>query len=603
MKIKLTLLNISFIAFLIGLLSTIGIGMKFGAIVVLVASGIIAGIYLSQIIQSIRQNKLWTFDNLLYTLAVGIFIVIFVHGFSISIGMTFLGNVPVFSSIYLLAGILLIFLFLTGSIRFASRLDKRWQRLLLIIICSFVSFASVLGLFGIAGMIPISGRLIFHSWVFLILFYQIFFIILLFQKSKERSSENWILVILAGLMILFWIMRFNMPELLPNGLTKSLIYFGFVPAVILPLSIVYTKKHHFFTVFILYFILLDFYFIHTDRNLNYLITVGLNGCIGYEDALDYQVNTNPGMPIEELLKEPTESELNSIIKEWNEKDFTPKQVRIEYEEKLQNGDSIKVVSHFVNGMKHYGLIRIPKDINIREAPILLGLIGGGTGIDVLKTEDITRGKCSSIRNNYISIMPSFRGNILRGEDFCFRSEGYSGDVWLGAAEDAVAFLEAVKFMYNRTDSTKVLASGISRGATVALIIGGLTDKLDYIIATSTHTKFLDYSVIQNEQVGGSYQRAFYTPKATPEEIRKRIMASSPYYFASRLPAFELHQGTEDQKTTVWHARQLDKHLKEIGRDDSTYRIYIYENKGHGYDDEEIVCESLRRFLSKDHDIL
>ena len=120
-------------------------------------------------------------------------------------------------------------------------------------------------------------------------------------------------------------------------------------------------------------------------------------------------------------------------------------------------------------------------------------------------------------------MPSFRGNILRGDDFCFRSEGYAGDVWLGAAEDAVAFLEVVKYIYNKADSTKTLAKGGSRGATVALIIGGLTDKLDYIIATSTHTNFLDKYVVEYERVGGSYSRAFYTPKANPYEIRKRII--------------------------------------------------------------------------------
>jgi dipeptidyl aminopeptidase/acylaminoacyl peptidase len=195
-------------------------------------------------------------------------------------------------------------------------------------------------------------------------------------------------------------------------------------------------------------------------------------------------------------------------------------------------------------------------------------------------------------------MPSFRGNLLRGNDLCFRSEGYAGDVWLGAAEDAVAFLEAVKSLYNKSDSTKVLASGGSRGATVALIIGGLTDKVDYIIASSTHTKFLDYSVIQNERVGRSYPAAFYTPETTPGEVRKRIIASSPYYFADRLPPFEVHQGTEDQKTTVWHARRLGEHLNEIGTDDNSYNIYIHENKGHGYDDDKVVCESLGRFLKR-----
>ena len=598
MKIKLSLLNISFVVFLVGLLFTIGKGMQSGAILVLGASAIILATYLIQIIQSIRLKKLWASDNLLYTLALIVYAIVFIHGFSVSISMPFLGNVPVFNSIYLLIGIILIILFLTGSIRASRKTEDSRQRSILIAVVTLVSIASVLGLLGIAGLFPVSGRLIFYAWVFLILFFEIFFIFLLLQGTGQSKTEIWMLFILNTLIILFSIVRFNFPESLPLGLVKSMIFFGFVPVIILPFAIAYIKKYHFFTVFILYFILLDIYFIHTDRNFDYLIRVGFNECTGYEDADDFQVNYNPGMSIDELLKEPSEGEISIILEEWKEKDFTPKRIHIEYTEELPNGDSIKIVSHLVNDKKHYGLIRIPKDINIQTAPIIMGLIGGGTGIDVLKQKDITRGKCSSIRNNYISIMPSFRGNLLRWKDLCFRSEGYAGDAWLGAAEDAVAFLEVVKSLYNKSDTTKVLASGVSRGATVALIIGGLTDKVDYIIASSTHTKFLDISVIQNEQVGRSYPAAFYTPETTPEEIRKRIVASSPYYFADHLPPFELHQGTEDQKTTVWHARKLDERLKEIGKDKNSYEIYIYEGKGHGYDDDDIVCQSLNRFLNE-----
>lgn len=170
---------------------------------------------------------------------------------------------------------------------------------------------------------------------------------------------------------------------------------------------------------------------------------------------------------------------------------------------------------------------------------------------------------------------------------------------MGAAEDAVAFLEVVKLMYNKTTNVKTLVKGISRGATVALIIGGLTNKSDYIIATSTHTKFLDPYVVDNEIVGNAYSRAFYTPKASPEEIRKRLITSSPYYFLNNLTEFEVHQGTEDQKTTIWHARVLENRLSEIGRNDSTNHVYIYDGKGHAYDDDNIVCASLRRFLKED----
>ncbi|MEM9829210.1 MAG: prolyl oligopeptidase family serine peptidase [Bacteroidota bacterium] len=601
MKIKLALINLSLIIFVIGLFSAVGIGMQSGAVIVLVSSALILTVFVIQIIQSIGQDRLWRFRNLLYTLAIPVLAVIFIHGFGVSIDMPFLGNVPSFSSVYLASGLLLVSLFLAGSIRAVSKLDSRKKRLFLTTIISIVAGISALGLFGMAGIVPFSGWVITYSLLFLALCYLIFFVMTVFSSTKENKAESLALVILSGAMTFFLMARIYFPHMLPLGLNSAIITFGFVPALILPLSISYTNKFYLFTVFVLYFMLLDLYFIHLDRNFSYLVDVGVNGCVGYEDATAYPINSDPGIALEELLKEPTENELNAILTAWREKDFTPSQIQTEFSEVRPNGDSLKVVSHLVNGLKHYGLIRIPKGINISQAPILLGLMGGGTGIDVLKTSDMNRlssGKCRELLDDYISIMPSFRGNIVRGEDFCFRSEGYAGDVWMGAAEDAVAFLEAVKLMYNKATNVKTLAKGISRGATVALIIGGLTNKTDYIIATSTHTKFLDQYVVDNEIVGNSYSRAFYTPKASPEEIRKRLITSSPYYFLNNLSAFEVHQGTEDQKTTIWHARALENRLSEIGRNNSTNQVYVYDGKEHGYDDDNIVCASLSRFLKE-----
>lgn len=601
MKLKLILLNLSLIIFIIGLFASTGIGMNIGAILVLVSSALILTIYVIQIIQSIKQNDLWNVQNLLYILAIIALAGLFIHGFGVAIGMPFLGNIPAFNYVYLVSGLLIVSLFLTGSIQTVNTLKKSKKRSLLLTLILIVSIVSAFGLLGMAGIIPFPGWVIFYGLLFLTFCYLLFFGILFFSDSQENKSESLLLAIFSGLMAFLLFTKSNFIYILPIGLTHAIISFGFVPAIILPLSIAYIKRYHFFTIFVLYFVHLDLYFIHLDRNISYLTDVGVDGCIGYEDATNYPINFDPGIGIEELLKEPNEDELNSILTEWKEKDFSPSHVQVEFSQEQPNGDTLKVVSHLVDGKKHYGLVRIPKGIDINTAPILLGLMGGGTGIDVLKTNDIYRlssGTCYELTNNYISIMPSFRGNIVRGEGFCFRSEGYTGDVWMGAAEDAVAFLEVVKSMYHKTDSVRTLAIGTSRGATVALIIGGLTKQLDYIIANSTHTKFLDKYVVENELVGGSYSRAFYTPKANPKEIRIRLITSSPYYFMDKLPVFEIHQGTEDQKTTIWHARALENQLNNIGINDSTGRIYIYDGKGHAYNDDDIVCNSLSRFLKK-----
>lgn len=485
MKAKFILVNSSVVILFTGLLSTIAVGSEVGAILVLVASSGILATYVLQIIQLYKQRKLWSFDNLAGTLALLAIAVIFIHAFSFSIGLPFLGNLPGFSSVYLGAGIILIGLFLVYNIRFVQTLDAgKSVQLLFVIILSIASVTSLLGLFSLAGVLAVSVWLSTYSLVGTLVTYLILSILLL--PRKEKKVGYGVSAFLTGIMILFIIARFNSPQMMSQGMVNAIVTFGFVPVILLPLSIFYVKRFYIISISLLYFVFLDIYFIHTNGNFNYLVNVGTNECVGYEDATVYPVNTDPGISLDELFREPSEMELNAILAEWQEKDFTPVEPQIVYEEELSNGDIIQVLAHRVNGNLHYGLIRIPSGIDVSSAPILMGLMGGGTGMDVLTVDDIFRLASSSCRDAlhpFISIMPSFRGDVVRGENFCFRSEGYAGDVWLGPAEDAIAFLEAVKELYNKAGGTKVLAQGVSRGATVALIIGGLTDKLDYIIAT------------------------------------------------------------------------------------------------------------------------
>lgn len=593
MKIKLVLINAALLFFLIGLFTTIGGDTQSGAVAVLVASIILLGNYLFQLRQSFRQSTIWTWQTLAYTGAVLLAAIIFMHGFSSSMGMMMVFRIKSFTTLYLVSGFLLPILFFYFSVKSSSDKDKGWVR----IGVSIGALLCLTGLLGFTRIIPFPSQNILYSWVFVLFFYLIFLAKKYISTAeKAEKQEPLKLLIISFLFLGFWVLRFHVSSPLGSGYFTAIVHFGFVPLLILPLSILSIRKFYPYIVFLFYFVLLDLFFIQFDSNVNYLVKVGINACVGYEQATDYPINTDPGIPLSELMREPTNEELDEILLEWKEKDFSPKNMEVVHQEEMPNGDSIHIISHLVSGFKHYGAIRIPKNLNVAKAPILLVLEGGGTGVDISKLSRLTQGRCSDQTDKFISILPSYRGCILRGEDFCFRSEGYAGDPWLGPAEDAISFLEAVKIIYNKPDSTRVLGSGMSRGATVALIIGGLSETLDYIIATSTHTKFLDEYVVLNERVGNSYAQAFYTPAASPGQIRKRIIASSPYYFADKLPPFDLYQGRKDEQTTVWHATVLEERLREIRRDSGTYKLFIYDDKGHGYDDTQAVCQSLATFL-------
>lgn len=595
MKIKLGFLNLALVLYFTGLLSVVGVGMSFGAMIVIAAAIIIAGLYVIEAVRAVKAKKLASENMVLYSLGVLVLAEIFVQGFSIAIDKSLFG-LPGFLKLHASFGFLLMALFVWFSIGMAEKIERRELRQLFLASLIIFFVTHFIGLLGFGGILRGTNRLLYLSVVSLMFFNFVFFLLfLIFSKVKDKR-ENRIALLLSSAMIVFWYFRGQTPDLISPGIYRVIFDVGSLMIIVLPVSILFIKRFHFLTIFVLYSVVIDFFFLEFNMNFKYLVNTGMNECIGYNDATEYPVINDPGISIEELFEAPTEAELNEILGDWKNKDFTPKKVKVEYAERRSNGDSLKVISHYVAGKKHYGMMRIPGGIDIKEAPILIGLGGGGAYLDVVEATYLNRRSsriCREVLNNYITIVPSFRGDMLRGDDFCFRSEGYTGDVWLGAAEDAIAFLEVVKAMYSKGDSTRVLAMGVSRGATVALIIGALSEKLDYIISISTHTNFHNIDVFKKEMVGRDYSRIFFTPQTSSENIRKKLIASSPYYFAQRLPFFEIHQGTEDEKTTVFHARLLEERLREIGRKD---KIYIYEGKGHAYDDDEIVCKSLRDFV-------
>jgi predicted esterase len=520
---------------------------------------------------------------------------LFLQGYSIAIGRS-LFVFPVFLKLHAFAGFILLGLVTWFSLQHAKKVNTVNSRNILFIIIGISSVTSLIGYLGFAEILPGTVKLVYYSYAFLTFAYLLYFLCAPERKINRKQFQ-----IASGiglLMVLFWIFRWQIPNAIPPGISRIFLHLGFVTVIVLPAALLLLRMNYFFIIFLFYSILGEIYFIGFNKDFKYLTDVGIDGCVGYENALNYPVNQDPGISISELLQPPTREEITVIREEWKSKHFTPNNTRIEYEERNENGDSIKVISHDINGLKHYGLIRIPAGLKPASAPILLVLHGGGSGIDVLEPDLLYRiasGSCRDVLNNYVVIAPSFRGDIVRGKKFCFRSEGYTGDVWAGATEDAAFFLEAVKKVYKKDQECKTLAIGISRGATVALILSGLTDKITHTIAISTHTDFLNEDVFKNERVGSDFSRIFFTPRDAPENIRKKILTSSPIYFAEYIPSFEIHHGTADHLTTVRHSTALQHRLKELKRD-STARFHFYEGKGHGFDDDKLVCSGLTEFF-------
>jgi hypothetical protein len=597
---RLLLVNLSLLFYFSALICSIGISYSAGAIMAIIASLGILVAYVLQLKEQYFSGKLLSWDSLAATIGTLLVAEVFLQGYSISIGHSVM-SLSGFYHIHVFAGFLVLTLFTVYSVRSINTHEDERNRTWLLIAVAISTLISLLGYLGFARILSGTVRYIYYSFVFLLLAYSVFFLFTLFKRRSSEGRAETMTFILCLLMVFHWVLRWLLPHTIEPGFVHVVFNIAFFPIIVLPIAIFHFRRLHFIIVFILQGILLDIYFISFDRDFKYLVDAGINGCVGYEHAVDYPVVQHPGISISELCAPPSAEEITSIVDEWKARDFTPREVRTVFAQRYPNGDSLKVFSHLIHGKLHYGLIRIPTGINVKKAPILLVLNGGGADVDVVDANDVHRvvsGVCRDVLDRYVLLAPAFRGDIIRGDGFCFRSEGYTGDVWAGAAEDAAYFLQVVKASYAREENALVLAIGISRGATVGLILGALTNKVDRIISISTHTDFLNEDVLYNERVGYDFPKVFFTPRTSPDSIRRRMLTSSPRYFAEYLPPFEIHQGTDDQLTTVQHTQRLEERLKALHRSDSTFRIYYYQGKGHGYDDDALVCKTLRDFVKQ-----
>jgi hypothetical protein len=64
------------------------------------------------------------------------------------------------------------------------------------------------------------------------------------------------------------------------------------------------------------------------------------------------------------------------------------------------------------------------------------------------------------------------------------------------------------------------------------------------------------------------------------EVRARVAASSPLYFADTLPPSDLHYGVEDVNVPVANGLALRDRLRELGRSAPDYRVTLHEGAGH-----------------------
>jgi hypothetical protein len=325
--------------------------------------------------------------------------------------------------------------------------------------------------------------------------------------------------------------------------------------------------------------------------------------------------------LDNLFALPTKEEVEAVKVMWSRRDLSPKDVHIVATDTLMLGYTrfeVHIVAHRVHGSLHYGAALIPEGAGRVRLPVVMELKGVSPSFFPmnLNTGLYTHRFLCEKTDQFIYIVPSFRGErlIVNGKEYL--SEGDKSDSWDGASDDALAFLNAALAVTPEADDRRIAAFGKSRGGTLALL-AGIRDKrintvIDWAGPADWFRSMDEYGWTEKETteaglhqqsdnygVGGqtidwALKKSIRGEEGL-KEARLRLIASSPLYFAEQLPYTQLHYGAEDLMVPLINGKRIAERLAKGGG--KNYRFFVHSGEGHDLDRKIAFDHSRSALLS------
>lgn len=233
--------------------------------------------------------------------------------------------------------------------------------------------------------------------------------------------------------------------------------------------------------------------------------------------------------MDKLLKEPDSLEFDAIFKAWQEQSYQSNDFNIIKESSYLLSRKLILIEHTINGNVHYGALILPKGGFKPDTSDLLII---ASGLDQRKPVVNIDGnfwlqQMATGCEDMALLIPAFRGQALKSEGNYYCSDGFFGDAFDGAAIDALFLLNVAESIYP-TISNEVYVYGISRGATVAMLMAARNTDIKMVIAQSGPYDFTgDYAY---KRYGMQFKYQFLSKPLGIKAIRKKIISSSPIYF-------------------------------------------------------------------------
>ena len=302
--------------------------------------------------------------------------------------------------------------------------------------------------------------------------------------------------------------------------------------------------------------------------------------------------------LDALFTPASGAEVAAVRADWAGRDISAVDTAVELTEPVTLGAStatLRIVSHVVAGVRHFGAIIVPDGAAPESLPILMYTHGGDGGVSVDEFQFLALA-LGDLVDRFIYVIPSFRSEPLRYADRAWVSDGPSGH-WDYDVDDALALVNVAFESTPEARPGSFHIVGASRGAGVALLAGIRDPRVERIVAFYGPTDFFDAwirVIARKSALDGPWDlpglihldstvvRPLIVGGITMEEARLELVRRSSVLFAEDLPAVQLHHGTADFTVPVSQAESMIRTLEALGRTPPEFEAFIYEGGGHDY---------------------
>ncbi|MEZ5041752.1 MAG: prolyl oligopeptidase family serine peptidase [Saprospiraceae bacterium] len=308
--------------------------------------------------------------------------------------------------------------------------------------------------------------------------------------------------------------------------------------------------------------------------------------ISYKD-----INLNQGMNIDSLLRPIDNAEVAKTMKDWSQFNLESDSFKVIKSFAYNKQRKLVLVQHFFAGDGHYGAIILPEDYDkSKKYPLLIwanGLNQSNPSVDLFKRSEI-QALVGGLQQYFI-VVPSFRGQALVINQHRYCSDGFFGDAFDGATDDALRLMHLTKINYPAVDSNRLAVYGVSRGGTVAMLAGIRYPSLHCVAAQTGPSDFLLKSVYR--KFGMQYKYQFLSQALPLSSLRTKIIKSSPAHFISYYPNnLLLVYGEQDGTVGLENATFLLNQLQEKKNIE-----HVFLKAGHNFDYVQPVMEWLKKY--------